>query len=70
MKKVLLFLAVGVLFTMTTTAQVLCAFDAKMEELKRQKPEFVQQLEQNEQYIRNFIAANPQNARKPMVVYT
>lgn len=34
-----------------------------------ENPEYARQLEQTEQYIRNFVATNPQITRKPMTTY-
>ncbi len=70
MRKFLIFLIFSLSFTISASAQMLCSFDTKMEELKTQNPEFALQMEQTEQYIRNFVATNPQIARKPMTTYT
>ena len=70
MKKFLLLLLIGASFTFTAKAQMICAFDTKMEELKKENPEYARQLQETERYIRNFIATHPENARKPMATYT
>lgn len=69
-RRFLLFLIAGISFSITASSQPLCGFDSKMKELKLANPQFVGQLEENEQYIRNYIAAHPENMRGPRVVYT
>lgn len=55
---------------MSATAQPVCGFDAKMEELKSSNPEYAKQFKETEQYIQNFIARQAVNARKPKTLYT
>ena len=70
MNKSLLFLLFLVSFTMTASAQMVCGFDNKMDDLKKENPGFVQQLDQTEQYIRNFIATHPAGTNKKSAIYT
>lgn len=61
---------VGFCFSIAASSQPLCGFDTKMKELKSSDPDYARQLEKTEEYIRNFIASHPENARKPKTVYT
>lgn len=50
---------------------MICAFDTKMDNLKRQNPQYAQQLIKTEEYIRNYIASHPVDMKKnPTAVYT
>ncbi len=40
-----------------------------MQELKNSNPEYAKKFNETEQYIRNFIASHPENARKPKATY-
>lgn len=69
MRKLLLCLFIGISIAMTANTQPLCGFDSKLKEIKSSNPEYAHQLEATDQYIRNFIASHPENARKPKAIY-
>ncbi len=69
MRKLLFSLFIGISISMTASSQPICGFDTKMQELKNSNPEYARNFNETEQFIRNFIAAHPENARKPKVTY-